>query len=211
MNVFFAQTFKRGIEVLAVLLILLAVAPLVLLAALCIWLEDRGPVFFTQQRAGRFGQPFDLLKLRSMRVDAPAPETVGQVLSGNALVTRTGLWIRRLKLDEIPQLWNVLRGEMSLVGPRPALVSDASRYDRVSRGRLVVPPGMTGWAQVNGNVQLSWDQRIALDLWYIRHWSLLLDLKILLRTFAVILYGERVHHNAVRAAEAERLNAAKQP
>ena len=194
---------KRCIDVVAACLLLVMASPLLALAALCIKLEDGGPIFFRQSRAGRHGKPFSLLKLRSMRTEAPAPEVVGQVHSGHALVTRVGNWIRRSKVDELPQLWNVLRGDMAIVGPRPALTTDVEGYSVQARDRLSVRPGMTGWAQVNGNVQLPWSDRIALDLWYIRHWSLSLDLRVLLRTIGVVIGGERVDAEAVRIASEE--------
>lgn len=198
-----SRAAKRGLDLAVALAALPVALPLLSISALCIWLEDRGPVFFTQPRAGRLGLPCKVYKLRSMRVDVPPPEAVGQVLAGNALVTRTGHWIRRLKLDELPQVWNVLNGDMSIVGPRPALLRDLAGYDEVDRERLSVRPGMTGWAQVNGGVQLTWPERISLDVWYVRHWSLWLDLVIILRTLGVILHGERPRMDVLRAAEAE--------
>lgn len=186
-----ARAVKRLLDVAVAVAGLLVAAPLLAVAAAAILLEDGRPVLFVQERAGRGGQPFRLVKLRTMRVhDRPAVE-VGQVGLDDPLVTRVGRLARRTKLDELPQLVNVVRGEMSLVGPRPALPEQAAAYDEVDRIRLEVRPGLTGWAQVNGNVQLDWDQRIALDIWYVRHWSLALDVRILLRTVTVVVAGER--------------------
>jgi lipopolysaccharide/colanic/teichoic acid biosynthesis glycosyltransferase len=182
---------KRGLDVVLAGLAFAVTAPIQLLAALCIWAEDGRPVLFSQPRAGRDGQPFTVLKFRSMRRHGLVPEEVGQVRADNDLVTRTGRVIRRTKVDELPQLINILRGDMSVVGPRPALVSDLAGYSDFQRRRLRVRPGLTGWAQVNGNVELPWEDRIVLDVWYVDHWSLRLDLKIIARTVAVVVGGER--------------------
>jgi|GEM_PF-1542756 len=198
-----ALSAKRIIDIIAAILIAIASLPIVAIAMLGILLEDGGPVFFRQPRAGRLGKTFLLLKFRSMRVNVPAPKEVGQVHAGHPYVTRVGHWLRRSKIDELPQLWNVICGDMSLVGPRPALPTDVEGYDVYAHRRLDVRPGMTGWAQVNGNVQLPWSDRIALDLWYIRNWSLGLDLRILSRTLRVVFRGERVEAEAVRIAVAD--------
>ena len=185
------RALKRGLDVAAAAGLLLAASPVVALAALAVALEDGGPVFFRQPRAGRGGRTFQVWKFRSLRVHQAPPEAVGQVHGGHALVTRVGGVLRRLKVDELPQLLNVLAGDMSLVGPRPTLPSQVAAYDAFQRRRLEVPAGMTGWAQVNGNTAVTWDERIALDVWYVDHWSLALDLKILLKTAGVVLRGER--------------------
>jgi lipopolysaccharide/colanic/teichoic acid biosynthesis glycosyltransferase len=191
---------KRGIDAvasgLALLFLLPALAPLLLLIAL----DDAGPPLFRQMRAGRHGRRFELLKLRTMRFHDQSPEELGQVETDHALITPLGSVLRRFKLDELPQLINVLRGDMSLVGPRPTLPEQADSYDAFERRRLDVAPGLTGWAQVNGNIRLGWRDRIALDVWYVDHWSLWLDMTILARTLGVVLFGERANNTALEEA-----------
>ena len=161
---------------------LLLASPLLALAALAIKLEDRGPVLYRQTRVGRNGADFELLKLRTMVVGA---ETMGAGLAvnrGDSRITRAGRILRKLSLDELPQLWNVVRGEMSVIGPRPTLRYQVEQYDERQRHRLDVKPGITGWAQVNGRATLPWAERIELDVWYVEHRSPMLDLRILART-----------------------------
>jgi lipopolysaccharide/colanic/teichoic acid biosynthesis glycosyltransferase len=168
---------------------LLAASPILAVAALAIKLEDRGPVLYRQTRVGRDGVDFDLLKLRTMVVGA---ETQGAGLSvnkGDSRITRTGRILRKLSLDELPQLWNVVRGEMSVIGPRPTLRYQVDQYDERQRHRLDVRPGITGWAQINGRAKLPWADRIELDVWYVEHRSPLLDLRILARTPAALFSG----------------------
>lgn len=180
--------------------LLIAAAPVLALAAAAVAAEDGLPVLFRQERVGAGGRTFRLYKFRSMRRHRDSPEAVGQVGEDHALVTRTGRILRRLKIDELPQLWHVLVGDMSLVGPRPTLASQVAAYDSFQRRRLSVRPGMTGWAQVNGNTRVTWEERIALDVWYVDHWSLALDLKILAGTLKVILLGERSNPEALQSA-----------
>jgi lipopolysaccharide/colanic/teichoic acid biosynthesis glycosyltransferase len=163
-------------------------SPLYALGALAVKLEDRGPVLYRQSRVGKDGCDFELLKLRTMVVGA---ETMGAgfaVNVGDSRITRAGAILRRLSLDELPQLWNVIRGDMSVIGPRPTLRYQVDRYDERQRHRLDVRPGITGWAQIHGRAALPWADRIELDLWYVEHRSRLLDLKILLRT-PIALFG----------------------
>jgi lipopolysaccharide/colanic/teichoic acid biosynthesis glycosyltransferase len=168
----------------------LAVAsPLLALAALAIKLEDRGPVLFRQTRVGRGAEDFELLKLRTMVVGAESIGAGYAVDAGDSRITRTGRLLRRLSLDELPQLWNVIRGDMSVVGPRPTLRYQVERYDDRQRRRLDVKPGITGWAQVHGRAALPWAERIELDVWYVEHRSPLLDLKILAKTPLALLGG----------------------
>jgi lipopolysaccharide/colanic/teichoic acid biosynthesis glycosyltransferase len=175
--------------------------PLVALAGVIVILTDGWPPIFRQQRAGIDGKPFTVVKLRSMRRNLPPPEEVGQVRAGHAgVLPVVGDWLRRTRLDEVPQLLNVVRGEMRLVGPRPALLSDVERYGWPEKRRLEVPPGMTGWAQVNGNTVLSWEDRIALDLYYVDHGSPLLDLQIFARTIMTVVRGEREDETNLRKA-----------
>jgi lipopolysaccharide/colanic/teichoic acid biosynthesis glycosyltransferase len=168
---------------------LVVAAPVLAAAALGIKLEDRGPVLYRQSRVGQDGRDFELLKLRTMVVDAERQGAGFAVNEGDARITRIGALLRRLSVDELPQLWNVLRGEMSLVGPRPTLRYQVEQYDERQRRRLDVKPGLTGWAQVNGRAALAWPERIELDLWYVEHRSAWLDLKILARTPRALFRG----------------------
>ena len=168
---------------------LVVASPLIALAALAVKLEDGGPVLYRQTRVGRDGVDFELLKLRTMVVGA---EKIGAGLSvdrGDSRITRTGRLLRKLSLDELPQLWNVVRGEMSVIGPRPTLRYQVEQYDEQQRHRLDVKPGITGWAQVNGRAELPWADRIELDVWYVEHRTPLLDLKILARTPFALFRG----------------------
>jgi len=157
-------------------------APLLGLAALAIKLEDRGPVLYRQRRVGKDGVDFELLKLRTMVVGAERKGSGWAVDRGDPRITRVGRLLRKTSVDELPQLWNVLRGDMSVIGPRPTLRYQVERYTERQRERLSVLPGLTGWAQIHGRAELSWDDRIELDLWYVEHRSPRVDLKILLRT-----------------------------
>lgn len=183
------KTIKRILDVLFASLLLLITSPLLLLVAVLIKLESPGPIFFRQNRLGYRGEIFTILKLRSMKLHAV--DTDGQIYLDDPNVTAVGRIIRRLKIDELPQAWNILHGDMSLVGPRPTLPEQRAGYTPEQARRLDVLPGLTGWAQVNGGVQLTWDERITLDLWYIDHWSLWLDVRILFMTLNVVLRGER--------------------
>jgi lipopolysaccharide/colanic/teichoic acid biosynthesis glycosyltransferase len=168
---------------------LLVASPLLALAALAVKLEDRGPVLYRQTRVGKDGSDFELLKLRTMVVGA---ETMGAGLAvnrGDPRITRSGRLLRKLSLDELPQLWNVVRGEMSLIGPRPTLRYQVEQYDERQRRRLDVKPGITGWAQINGRAALPWADRIELDVWYVEHRSPGLDLRILARTPLALFRG----------------------
>ena len=164
-------------------------SPLLAGAAVAIKLEDRGPVFYRQRRVGLYGREFELLKLRTMVVGAEAQGAGYAVNEGDPRITRTGHILRRLSLDELPQLWNVVRGDMSLIGPRPTLAYQVERYTPTQRRRLDVKPGITGWAQIHGRARLPWDDRIELDVWYVEHRSAWLDLKILARTPRALFAG----------------------
>jgi len=168
---------------------LVVASPLLALSALAIALEDGRPVLYRQERVGRDEEPFELLKLRTMVVGAETQGARFAVDRGDARITRVGRVLRKLSLDELPQLWNVLRGEMSLVGPRPTLAYQVERYTPRQRRRLDVKPGLTGWAQIHGRAALPWDERIELDVWYVENRSPLLDLKILLRTPLALFSG----------------------
>ncbi|HZO97859.1 MAG TPA: sugar transferase [Gaiellaceae bacterium] len=168
---------------------LVVASPALALAALAVKLSDGGPVLYRQTRVGKDGADFELLKLRTMVVGAERLGAGFAVNEGDPRITRVGRVLRRLSLDELPQLWNVVRGDMSLVGPRPTLRYQVEQYDARQRRRLEVKPGLTGWAQVHGRARLSWAERIELDLWYVEHRSALLDAKILLRTPLALLGG----------------------
>ena len=163
-------------------------SPFLAAAALAVKLEDGGPVLFRQTRVGKNGKDFELVKLRSMTVGAEHVGAGFAVDRGDARITRVGRLLRRTSVDELPQLWNVLRGDMSVIGPRPTLRYQVDRYTDRQRKRLEVRPGLTGWAQVNGRATLAWADRIELDVWYVEHRSPLVDLKILART-PLALFG----------------------
>ena len=180
---------NRVVDAAAAAIGLAAASPLLAAAAVAIKLDDGGPVFYRQPRVGVNGEEFELLKLRTMVVGAERKGAGYAVNEGDPRITRAGRVLRRLSLDELPQLWNVVRGEMSLVGPRPTLAYQVERYTPHQRRRLEVKPGITGWAQIHGRAQLPWDERIDLDVWYVEHRSPWLDLKILLRTPAALFGG----------------------
>jgi len=184
---------SRVLDVVLAAALLLVAAPLLALAALAIRLESRGPVFYRQLRVGRDGDPFELWKLRTM---VPGAESMGAgiyVLEGDPRITRTGRLLRRFSLDELPNLVNVLRGEMAIVGPRPTVQEQVDRYTDRQRRRLEVKPGITGWAQINGRTSLSWPERIELDVWYVEHRSMRLDLRILARTARMLATGHGLY------------------
>jgi lipopolysaccharide/colanic/teichoic acid biosynthesis glycosyltransferase len=164
-------------------------SPFLLAAALAVKLQDGGPVLFKQTRVGKDGRDFELLKLRTMVVGAETKGAGYAVDKGDARITRVGRFLRRTSIDELPQLWNVVRGDMSLIGPRPTLRYQVERYSERQRRRLEVLPGITGWAQIHGRASLSWDERIELDVWYVDHRSPRTDLLILLRTPLALLGG----------------------
>ena len=168
-------------------------APLVALLALAIRLESPGSPIYTQVRVGRGGGLFRIFKLRTMVRGAEFTGAGLAIAAGDDRVTRLGTLIRRYSLDELPNLWNVLRGDMSVIGPRPTLQHQVDAYTERERGRLAVKPGITGWAQVNGRASLPWSERIELDLWYVEHRSLALDLQILWRTGKLVLTGSGLY------------------
>jgi lipopolysaccharide/colanic/teichoic acid biosynthesis glycosyltransferase len=180
---------NRALDVVGASLGLAVTSPALAVAALAIKLGDGGPVFYRQRRVGRDGREFELLKLRTMVVGAEHQGAGWAVNRGDPRITRVGRTLRRLSIDELPQLWNVVRGEMSLVGPRPTLAYQVEAYSPRQRRRLEVKPGVTGWAQIHGRAALPWEERIELDVWYVENRSALVDLKILLRTPRALLGG----------------------
>ena len=185
------RIFDFGLSLTGLMMLL----PLFALVAVLIKLDSKGPVFFRQQRVGINGRPFVLFKFRSMVFDADKQGSI-VVKKKDPRITRVGRFLRESSLDELPQLLNILKGEMSLVGPRPTLAYQVERYDQRQMGRLAVRPGVTGWAQVNGRSSLSWPERIELDLWYVENWSFWLDIKIILRTFLVFFDQSKVYREA---------------
>ena len=199
------RLLKRTVDVLGALALLLALVPVLAVVAIAIKVDTRGPVLFAQDRVGRGGRTFRILKLRSMAVDnddSAHAEYVAKLIRGEAdteggvfklvsdpRVTRVGRFIRRYSIDELPQLWNVVRGDMSLVGPRPALPREVALYDAAARQRLAVKPGVTGLWQVSGRCELSFADMVALDVSYWQQWSLVQDLRILVRTPMAALSG----------------------
>jgi lipopolysaccharide/colanic/teichoic acid biosynthesis glycosyltransferase len=168
-------------------------SPVLAIAAVAIKLTSRGPVIYRQRRVGRDGEPFDLLKLRTMRLGADPVGVGTPVLHGDPRVTRAGRTLRRFSLDELPNLVNVLRGEMAIVGPRPTLAAQVDLYTARQRRRLEVKPGLTGWAQVNGRAGIPWEERIELDVWYVDHRSPTLDLRVLGRTVRLLATGHGLY------------------
>jgi len=179
---------NRAADVMIAGTALVAASPVVGLAALVVKVTDRGPVLYRQTRVGKDGADFELLKLRTMVVGAERQGAGLAVNEGDPRITRAGRLLRRLSLDELPQLWNVVRGEMSVIGPRPTLRYQVERYSPQQARRLEVKPGITGWAQVHGRASLPWEQRIELDVWYVEHRTPWLDLKILAKT-PLALFG----------------------
>lgn len=188
----------RSLDIVVASAALLVLSPVLALAALLIKLESRGAVFYRQRRVGRGGRPFEMWKLRTM---VPGAETMGAglyVLEGDSRITRVGRRLRRFSLDELPNLVNVVRGEMAIVGPRPTVQQQVDRYTERQRRRLEVKPGITGWAQVNGRAALPWPERIELDVWYVEHRSLVLDLRILAKTVRMLASGHGLYSEDLR-------------
>ena len=193
MNPYLGSARKRALDMVGAVVGLVLASPVLALAALAIRLEGGGHYLYKQRRVGRDGVPFDLYKLRTMVTGA---ETMGSGLivdAGDARITRIGAWLRRYSIDELPNLINVLAGDMSLVGPRPTVQVQVDQYSERQRGRLDVRPGITGWAQVNGRASLPWHERIELDLWYVEHASLALDLRIMWLSLRMVFGGHGLY------------------
>jgi lipopolysaccharide/colanic/teichoic acid biosynthesis glycosyltransferase len=180
---------NRALDVAGAGFGLVLVSPVLAAAALAVKLSDGGPVLYRQRRVGVHGEEFELLKLRTMVVGAERLGAGWAVDRGDPRITSVGRVLRRLSIDELPQLWNILRGEMSLIGPRPTLRYQVERYTERQRRRLEVKPGLTGWAQIHGRTELPWDERIELDVWYVEHRSPSIDLAILARTPFALFRG----------------------
>jgi lipopolysaccharide/colanic/teichoic acid biosynthesis glycosyltransferase len=184
---------RRLFDVVVAAAALVVSSPVLLAAIVAIRLESPGHPIFRQRRIGKDGRPFDMLKLRTMVAGAESMGSGLAVNEGDPRITRVGAVLRRFSIDELPNLVNVLRGDMAIVGPRPTVQVQVQQYTERQRGRLAIRPGLTGWAQVNGRAKLRWDERIELDLWYIEHRSWRLDLRILARTARIILAGEGIY------------------
>jgi lipopolysaccharide/colanic/teichoic acid biosynthesis glycosyltransferase len=190
---------RRAFDVLVAGTALIAAAPFLAVAIVAIRLESKGSAIYRQRRVGKGGRPFDVLKLRTMVTGAERMGAGLAVSEGDTRITRVGRLLRRTSLDEVPNLVNVLKGDMAIVGPRPTVPVQVDRYTERQRGRLSVKPGITGWAQVNGRTELPWDERIELDLWYIEHRSWRLDLRILWRTIRMVFGGEGLYRGETPA------------
>src|SRR5947208_6445744 len=180
---------RRAFDILVAGTALLATSPILLVAIVAIRLESPGHPIYRQRRIGRDGRAFDVLKLRTMVQGAEGMGAGMAVNEGDPRITRVGAILRRYSIDEIPNLVNVLRGDMAIIGPRPTIPVQVEQYTPRQRGRLVLKPGITGWAQVNGRASLPWSERIELDLWYIEHRSWRLDLECLLKTARLVFPG----------------------
>jgi lipopolysaccharide/colanic/teichoic acid biosynthesis glycosyltransferase len=187
------MTADRALDVLIAGPAALLTAPVVGVLALAVRLESPGHPLYTQTRVGKDGELFQIYKLRTMVRGAEFTGAGLAIQEGDERITRVGAFLRRYSLDELPNLWNVVTGEMSIVGPRPTLAVQVEQYTDRQRGRLAVKPGITGWAQVNGRASLPWPERIELDLWYVEHRSLRLNLKILARTVRMVIGGEGIY------------------
>jgi lipopolysaccharide/colanic/teichoic acid biosynthesis glycosyltransferase len=189
---------KRSLDIIGAAAALLIAAPIIAGSALAIWISMGSPVFFRQERAGRDGRLFRVVKLRTMSC-GPRPD--GKTASDEHRLTREGSFLRRTSLDELPQLWNVLKGDMSLVGPRPLLPQYLARYTAFQRRRHEVRPGITGWAQVHGRNRLSWEKKFEYDVWYVDHCGPWLDLKILALTVKQVLRRDGISQQGHATAQ----------
>ena len=183
---------KRGLDVVGAGAGLLVLSPVLAAVAVAVRRKLGTPVLFRQQRPGRGGHPFLMYKFRTM---LDTRDAAGELLPDDQRLTRFGVWLRETSLDELPELVNVLRGEMSLVGPRPLMMAYNARYSREQARRLDVLPGITGWAQIHGRNASSWSERLAHDTWYVDHWSVLLDVRILLATAATVVRRDGIAHD----------------
>ena len=187
---------KRALDIVISLPLAMLTAPLVVVLAVAVRLESPGDPIYRQTRVGKDGRLFEIYKLRTMVTGAEFTGAGLAIAEGDPRITRLGALLRRYSLDELPNLWNVVRGQMSIVGPRPTLKGQVDLYTPRQRGRLAVKPGITGWAQINGRASLPWPERIELDLWYVEHRSVALDLRILSRTIGQVARGGGIYKGA---------------
>jgi lipopolysaccharide/colanic/teichoic acid biosynthesis glycosyltransferase len=185
---------RRALDLLIAVPATIVSAPLIAVLAILIRLESRGPAIYRQTRSGLEGRTFEIYKLRTMVEGAEFTGAGLAVTVGDARITRVGALLRRTSLDELPNLWNVLRGEMAIVGPRPTVPAQVELYTARQRRRLEVLPGLTGWVQVNGRTSLPWSERIEMDIWYVDNHSLRLDLTIIIRTIRQVISGHGIYH-----------------
>jgi lipopolysaccharide/colanic/teichoic acid biosynthesis glycosyltransferase len=190
---------RRAFDVIVAATALAVASPFLLVAVVAIRVESHGSALYRQRRVGRDGRPFDVIKLRTMVTGAEGMGAGLAISEGDTRITRVGRLLRRTSLDEVPNLINVLRGDMAIIGPRPTVPVQVDRYTERQRGRLAIKPGITGWAQIHGRTELPWDERIELDLWYIEHRSWRLDLQILWRTARMVLGGEGLYRGEAPA------------
>ena len=186
----FQLILKRLIDIIGSAVGLVVLSPLFLVVAVLIKIDSKGPVFFVQERVGKNGKLFRIIKFRTMIPGADEKTKGIYIDEKNPYITRIGHFLRRWSIDELPELINVLKGDMSLVGPRPTLEYQVRKYNDFQKKRLLVKPGITGWAQVNGRNRITWPERIKLDVWYVEHWSFMLDMKILFKTIKVLFTKE---------------------
>lgn len=182
---------KSSLDIFFAVCLLFMTWPLFILISIGVKLDSAGPVFFIQQRTGKNGKLFKLYKFRSLSTESDPLNAI--LAAGDDRITRVGKWLRPTGLDELPQLFNILKGDMSFIGPRAALVDQAKHYSEFQKKRLLVKPGLTGLVAVSGGHRLSWAQRIRLDVWYVRHHTLLLDLALFFRTFPVLIFGRELY------------------
>lgn len=193
--------FGRLVDIAFSLVCLAVLLPAWVVIALLIKIDSPGPIFFKQKRVGKNGRPYSMYKFRSMLVHAQTPEKLGPLKHTHALITPVGSFLRRSKIDEVPQFINVLRGEMSVFGPRPCLPFRLETMSAEEKKRFSILPGITGWAETNGNVELTWEEQLLLDLWYVAHKSAWLDIKILLKTVVTVLCGSIRNELALQQAK----------
>ncbi|NSW75757.1 MAG: sugar transferase [Candidatus Atribacteria bacterium] len=189
-NIWYQKFGKRLLDLTLATVAMVVFSPVILIVALLIYFTMGRPVFFRQRRPGLYGKPFLLYKFRTM---LELYDNEGKPLPDEKRLTKLGKFLRRTSLDELPELWNILRGDMSFVGPRPLLMEYLPRYTPEQARRHEVKPGLTGWAQVNGRNAISWEEKFKLDVWYVDHWSLALDFRILWRTLFLVLKGEGIN------------------
>jgi lipopolysaccharide/colanic/teichoic acid biosynthesis glycosyltransferase len=200
------MTLRRTFDLIVAAVCLSLASPILLVTIVAIYITDGRPIFFLQKRSGLFGRPFTIYKFRSMKINDLPCDDVTEIRSGHPLVTSVGSLIRRYKIDELPQLLNVLKGEMSLIGPRPTVPEQVEGFSRFEWRRQEIAPGLTGWAQINGGIDINWADRIMLDVWYVDHRSVWLDIQILFQTFAVVLWGDRPNPRRLVQAKAHTLS-----